>query len=110
MLGRLSCQLFVGAQAHAIATTLTAQWTRDGTPASSECVALPSDLASRLSAWNATYEHAKLPIDGTGDTAWLAEGRLLRESVRSAFGPHVTASRRALLGRAVQTLAANRTL
>lgn len=43
---------------------------------------LSEDLAERLLLWNAEYEESKLPLEGTGDQEWLAQGKSLLENVR----------------------------
>lgn len=40
------------------------------------------ELAERLVRWNDTYADEKLPMEGDGDEAWLAEGKELLASVR----------------------------
>jgi len=47
---------------------------------------LDDALARRLRDWNAVYEEWKIPLDGSGDEAWLTEGRQLLQDVRQALG------------------------
>lgn len=64
-------------------------WSPDGTPVDPASLGLPDDLVQQLSLWNGSYDDDKLPIEGAGDPAWLAEGRLLLQHVRAAVGPAV---------------------
>ncbi|KQP64480.1 MULTISPECIES: hypothetical protein [unclassified Nocardioides] len=43
------------------------------------------DLVARLTAWNTAYSEDKVPIEGSGDEAWLSEGKRLLGEVRSAL-------------------------
>ena len=46
---------------------------------------LPQDLAECVLAWNDAFvDDDMLPVDGPGDSAWLAEGKALLTSVREA--------------------------
>lgn len=57
---------------------------RDGAPV--EVADLVSgDLADRLGVWNDAYADEKLPIDGHGDPAWMAQGTMLLAEVRAAL-------------------------
>ena len=47
---------------------------------------LPAALAARLTEWGQRYEEDRLPLDGTGDPAYLAEGERLLAEVRAALG------------------------
>lgn len=56
-------------------------WTERGTAVALDEIALLTDLAERLRAWNRQYSEEKIPIDGAGDAAWLREGTdLLRRT------------------------------
>lgn len=47
------------------------------------------ELAERLVRWNEAYADEKLPMDGGGDDAWVAEGRDLLATVRrQLMGTH----------------------
>ena len=59
----------------------------DGREAPSESLGLPASLAERVQVWNAQYEERKIPGEGPGDPAWLAEGRKLLHEVREALSP-----------------------
>jgi succinylarginine dihydrolase len=41
-----------------------------------------AELAERLIRWNDDYADDKLPLEGEGDPAWLAEGKELLDAVR----------------------------
>lgn len=52
-------------------------------------LALDDELAAQVAAWNAAYSEDKVPLEGPGDDAWLAEGRRLLSAVRAALeGQH----------------------
>ena len=50
-----------------------------------EAVGLPSQLAARLAAFGEAYQEGRLPLDGPGDTDYLAEGKRLLGAVREAL-------------------------
>lgn len=56
----------------------------DGSPVDAAEL-LPADLAGRLATWNDAHADEKLPIDGAGDPAWMAEGAGLLAEVRAAL-------------------------
>jgi len=58
----------------------------DGNPVDLSSLGLEPALVERLESWNARYSEDKVPVDGTGDEAWLAEGKQLLRDVRSALG------------------------
>lgn len=60
---------------------------RAGRSVEPEELGLPPELAARLSARNARYEESRIPVDGSGDAAWLAEGIALLAEVRAAAQP-----------------------
>ncbi len=64
-------------------------WTADGRPAELWSLGLSNELVRRLEDWNARYAEDKLPIDGPGDTVWLAEGAALLGLARDALRPGV---------------------
>jgi hypothetical protein len=61
-------------------------WTARGAPADPHQLGLPEDLAERISTWNARYDEGRIPVEGPGDNAWLAEGKELLDRVRRALG------------------------
>ncbi len=50
-----------------------------------EAFGIPDALAQRLRKFNAAYEEHKIPSEGAGDPAFLAEGRALLGEVRVAL-------------------------
>ena len=62
-------------------------WTPDGKVADLAGLGLSHDLIAALGAWNRRYAEDKIPLDGVGDAAWLAEGRLLLRRLREALKP-----------------------
>jgi hypothetical protein len=62
-------------------------WDDAGNVVAPHGLAIPAELADRLTDWNARYDEAHLPIEGPGDAAWLAEGRVLLAEVRDALRP-----------------------
>ena len=61
-------------------------WHPNGTPADPVSLGVDAQLARRLTDWNERYAETHLPIDGSGNAEYLAEGaRLLRE-VRARVG------------------------
>ncbi|WP_183099606.1 hypothetical protein [Nocardioides pelophilus] len=61
-------------------------WTQDGKPVDVPSLGLGDELAAQLTDWNAAYAEDKVPLEGAGDEAWLAEGRRLLGEVRAALG------------------------
>jgi len=61
----------------------------DGRAVDLQAAGLPAALVGRLRSWNDEYGDERLPIDGPGDAAWIAEGRALLSTVREAVGPQV---------------------
>ncbi len=59
---------------------------RGGAPAELASLGLPVGLGERLRAWTAVYAEDKIPVDGDGDAAWLAEGIVLLGEVRASLG------------------------
>jgi hypothetical protein len=57
----------------------------DGKPVDLASLGLDRDLVVKVAAWNASYEETKVPIEGTGDAAWLLEGKRLLSSIRDAL-------------------------
>ena len=62
-------------------------WERRGEGVDLSTLALSDDLRRRLVRWNAAYSDDKLPVEGAGDTEWLAQGANLLAEVRRALGP-----------------------
>lgn len=62
-------------------------WTDKGKVASPTELGLPGELAVRLDTFNAAYEEWRLPREGPGDPAYIAEGIALLAAVRSAIRP-----------------------
>jgi hypothetical protein len=60
-------------------------WTDEGKLADLAALPIGDDLTERLTAWNAAYSEEKVPIEGSGDEAWLSEGKRLLHEVRSAL-------------------------
>lgn len=51
---------------------------------------LSIDLTAAVRYWLATYDDLRLPIDGTGDQEWIAEGvRLLAAARRETQGRYL---------------------
>jgi hypothetical protein len=63
-------------------------WEPDGTAVDLASLALPEDLCSRVQAWNARYEEARLPFEAN-DVAWLAEGKALLAELRHALSDRI---------------------
>jgi hypothetical protein len=59
-------------------------WTTDGDAVDLSGLALSSDLAEALRAWNANYDDSKLPFE-KNDQAWREEGVRLLAAVRVAL-------------------------
>ena len=57
----------------------------DGKPVDLASLGLDRDLVVEVVAWNASYEESKVPIEGTGDAAWLLEGKRLLDAIRDAL-------------------------
>jgi hypothetical protein len=62
-------------------------WTEDGKAADLRSLGLPDELAEHLTVWNSQYEEDKVPLQGSGDSAWLGEGVRLLGRTRDALGP-----------------------
>lgn len=60
-------------------------WHKTGSPADLASLGLPGDLAERLRAYNSAYDEARLPIEGNGDSAYIAEGERLVAETRAAL-------------------------
>lgn len=58
-----------------------------GRPVTADELHLDELLAEQFAAWNASYDDAKLPMEGPGDAAWLAEGIKRHGAVRAAVSP-----------------------
>lgn len=61
-------------------------WSDDGKPVDPITLGCSSDLAARLSAWNAAYREDRLPTEGQGDAGYVQEGVRLLAEVRRAVG------------------------
>lgn len=61
-------------------------WTEDGKAADLKSLGLPDELAEQLTVWNRKYAEDKVPLEGGGDGAWLAEGVRLLRRTRDALG------------------------
>ena len=59
-------------------------WWPDGAAVDLASLPLSEELRSRVQAWNARYEEAKLPSEAN-DVAWLAEGKVLLAELRHAL-------------------------
>lgn len=55
-----------------------------GVAAPLNSLGLDESLCERLARWGNEYAEDKLPIDGAGDPAWIAEGVALLAEVRKA--------------------------
>lgn len=62
-------------------------WTEDGKAVSAQSLGLPDELAEQLTLWNTQYAEEKVPIEGSGDSAWLRAGASLLRRTRDALGP-----------------------
>jgi hypothetical protein len=60
-------------------------WTDEGKPVDLAALSIDHGLVERTTAWNAAYSEDKVPIEGSGDEAWLNEGKRLLGEVRSAL-------------------------
>ncbi len=60
---------------------------RDGRAVVPEELGIPEPLATQLRTWNAGYDESRAPIDGPGDSAWIAEGVELLRATRDALAP-----------------------
>ena len=49
-------------------------WTEDGKAVDLNLLGLPDELVEQLTVWNHQYAKEKVPLEGSGDTAWLGEG------------------------------------
>lgn len=61
-------------------------WTEDGKAADLRSLGLPEELAEQLTVWNSQYAEDKVPLEGSGDSAWLGEGVSLLRRTRDALG------------------------
>lgn len=61
-------------------------WTEDGGPVDLSQLGVDPDLVADVVAWNGAYSEDKVPIDSSGDVAWLRDGRRLLREIRSALG------------------------
>jgi hypothetical protein len=59
-------------------------WDASGRSVDLAALRLSSELAQRLGEWNRNYAEYKLPIEGPGDSEWLAEGARLLKDLRAA--------------------------
>lgn len=50
-----------------------------------EDLCLPPALIERIHRWHEVYDEDRLPIDGPGDDAWLAEGKSILASIRGSL-------------------------
>ena len=62
-------------------------WTEEGQSVDPRSLGLAEELVEQLQEWNGAYAEAKIPTEGHGDPAWLAEGVQLFNRVRTALGP-----------------------
>lgn len=63
-------------------------WCEGGEPADLRSLGLPNELVEELEFWNGQYAEEKIPVDGNGDSAWLAEGECLLRRTRDALASH----------------------
>jgi hypothetical protein len=61
-------------------------WANDGKPVDLTSLGMSEELAAEVQAWNARYAEDKVPIESTGDAAWLGQGKGLLEQIRDALG------------------------
>jgi hypothetical protein len=61
-------------------------WTEDGVAVDLGQLGVEPDLVAEVMAWNGAYSEEKVPVDSSGDAAWLGEGKRLLGEVRSALG------------------------
>lgn len=64
-------------------------WTEGGVAADLGSLGLPDELAEELASWNSRYAEGKVPVEGSGDPAWLAEGGRLLRRTRHVLGPGI---------------------
>lgn len=56
----------------------------DGANADLTTLGLDARLIDDLLKWNGLYREDKVPLEGAGDLAWIAEGRVLLRRLREA--------------------------
>lgn len=64
-------------------------WNDNGKPIDPESLGISPDLAERVRLWNSRYEEGRIPLDGPGAAAWLAEGVGLLRQLRNDLGDDV---------------------
>ncbi|MFF1831552.1 hypothetical protein [Paenarthrobacter sp. NPDC058040] len=66
-------------------------WNDDGQHVELDSLAISPGLAARVRLWNSAYAEDKLPLDGSGDAGWLAQGVELLLQLRTEVcdGVHI---------------------
>jgi hypothetical protein len=64
-------------------------WDEDGNPVDLGLLGISQELAERVRLWNSHFEEERIPVDGPGNTEWLAEGAILLQQLRTDLGPDV---------------------
>lgn len=65
-------------------------WAEGGKVVDLASLGLPRELIEELVIWNRGYAEEKLPLEGSGDEAWLREGERLLRRTRAALGRGVS--------------------
>lgn len=68
-------------------------WSNEGKPVDLESLGISSELAERVRLWNSQYGENRIPLDGPGDTEWLAEAVGLLCNLRADLGAGVARRR-----------------
>lgn len=64
-------------------------WTEKGKPVDLESLGISPELAERVLLWNSQYEEDRIPVDGPGDSEWIADGVDLLRQLRTDLGRSV---------------------
>ncbi len=62
-------------------------WDKQGKAIPLDTLPMSADLRARLEAWVTLYDDTRLPMEGSGDTAWLDLGTRLLAEVQETLAP-----------------------